>query len=63
MEEINSWLKEWQPLWQFVFFVALTGLLGFGRFINQVWDRRLHEREAAKEGVNPDEAEKRGDEW
>lgn len=60
MHEVNAFLKEWQPLWQFVLMVALTGLLGFGRLLNQVWDRRLHEREAAKEGVDPDEAERQG---
>lgn len=60
MHEVNAFLKEWQPLWQFALMVLLTGLLGFGRLLNQVWDRRLHEREAAQEGVDPDEAEWEG---
>lgn len=61
MEDIRDWLKEWQPVWQFIFYLLFTGILGFGRLLNQIWDRRLHEREAQKEGVNPEEAEENGD--
>lgn len=58
MEEVNEFLKHWQPVWQFVFYLVFVGFFGGVRLINQIWNRRVQERQAEKQGINPKEAER-----
>lgn len=59
MSEINAWLKEWQPTWQFLFYAIFTGILGLARLLNMTWNRKLDEEQARKEGIDPEKAESR----